>query len=74
LERNLNIPDFLEETEEEIHTRMLQRAPDDVSTLEGDFYWDTTKPTADVASEQQMKLINVLKLAFPQTSYGEYLE
>lgn len=74
MERNLNIPDFLEEKEDEIHTRMLQRAPDDVSTLEGDFYWDTTKPTADVASEQQMKLINVLKLAFPQTSYGEYLE
>lgn len=74
MEKNLNIPDFLEEKEDEIHTRMLQRAPDDVSTLEGDFYWDTTKPTADVASEQQMKLINVLKLAFPQTSYGECLE
>lgn len=74
MERYLKIPGFLEETEEEIHTRMLKRAPHDVSTLEGDFYWDSTKPTAEVAAEQQMKITNILKLAFPQTSYGIYLE
>ncbi|MER0285289.1 baseplate J/gp47 family protein [Clostridioides difficile] len=74
MERELPIPVFLTEDEEVIHERMLSNFQD-VSTLEGDFIYDATKPTAEeVAQLKQLGLQNNLKIAFPQTSYGEYLE
>jgi uncharacterized phage protein gp47/JayE len=73
--RNLELPDFMNESADVIHTRMLQGAPDGISTIEGDFFWDVTRP---VAEEQErlisLKFANMLRLVFPQTSYGEYLE
>lgn len=73
--RELIIPDFLKEDADTIHQRMLSKAPDGVSTIEGDFFWDNTRPAAEEKAELiQMKLQNILKLAFPQTSYGVYLE
>lgn len=69
------IPDFLKEDADTIHRRMLNKAPSGISTVEGDFFWDNTRPAAEEKAELiQMKLQNVLKLAFPQTSYGVYLE
>ncbi|ASN68298.1 putative baseplate J family protein [uncultured Caudovirales phage] len=54
---------------------MLSKAPLDVSTIEGDFFWDNTRPTAEEKAELLQKALQgVLKLAFPQTSYGKYLE
>ncbi|MDI0265497.1 baseplate J/gp47 family protein [Clostridioides difficile] len=74
MERELPIPVFLTEDEEAIHERMLSNFQD-VSTLEGDFIYDTTRPTAEeVAQLKQLGLQNNLKIAFPQTSYGIYLE
>lgn len=71
----LPIPEFLQETEEEIHRRMLEKSPPGISTREGDFYWDATRPTAiEKAEMTQLKLQNILRLAFPQTSYGQYLK
>lgn len=73
--KNLELPDFINESADSIHARMLQQAPPGVSAIEGDFFWDATRPTAE---EQErlvgLKMANILKLVFPQTSYGEYLE
>lgn len=75
LERDLPIPEFLQEDANTIHERMLEKAPPGVSIIEGDFFWDNTRPAAEEKAELvQMKLQNVLKLAFPQTSHGIYLE
>ncbi|HBG2115612.1 baseplate J/gp47 family protein [Clostridioides difficile] len=74
MERELPIPVFLTEDEEAIHERMLSNFQD-VSILEGDFVYDATRPTAEqIAELKQLGLQNNLKIAFPQTSYGEYLE
>ena len=71
----LPIPDFLQENEETIHRRMLEKAPPGISAKEGDFFWDATRPTAiEKAEVTQLKLQNILRLAFPQTSYGQYLD
>ncbi|UUV13130.1 baseplate J/gp47 family protein [Clostridioides difficile] len=74
MERELPIPIFLEEDEDSVHERMLSNFQD-VSTLEGDFIYDATRPTAEQITElKQLGLQNNLKIAFPQTSYGTYLE
>ncbi|EGT3846071.1 baseplate J/gp47 family protein [Clostridioides difficile] len=74
MERELPIPVFLTEDEEAIHERMLSNFQD-VSILEGDFVYDATRPTAEqIAELKQLGLQNNLKIAFPQTSYGTYLE
>lgn len=71
----LPIPDYLNEDEETIHRRMLEKALPGISTKEGDFFWDVTRPTAiEKAEVTQLKLQNILRLAFPQTSYGQYLD
>ena len=71
----LTIPDFLQEDEETIHRRMLEKAPPGISTKEGDFFWDATRPTAiEKAELVQLKLQHFLRLCFPQTSYGQYLD
>jgi len=71
----LPIPDFLQENEETIHRRMLEKAPPGISAKEGDFFWDATRPTAiEKAEITQLKLQNILRLAFPQTSYERYLD
>lgn len=75
LERDLPMPDFLQEDVDIIHERMLEKAPPGVSTIEGDYFWDNTRPTAEEKAELiQLKLQNILRLAFSQTSYGIWLE
>lgn len=75
MERDLPIPEFLQEDADIIHERMLEKAPPNVSTIEGDFFWDNTRPAAEEKAELvQVKLQNILKLAFSQTSYDVYLE
>ena len=73
--RDLPMPDFLTEDVEIIHERMLEKAPPNVTTIEGGFFWDNTRPAAEEKAElAQIKLQNILRIAFPQTSYGIYLE
>ncbi|MCI0947886.1 baseplate J/gp47 family protein [Clostridioides difficile] len=74
MERELPMPVFLSEDEDSVHERMLSNFQD-VSTFEGDFIYDATRPTAEqIAELKQLGLQNNLKIAFPQTSYGTYLE
>lgn len=73
--RELEMPIFLQEDANTIHDRMLENAPKDINLVEGDIFWDTTRPAAEEKAEMiQIKLQNTLRLAFPQTSYGEYLD
>lgn len=71
----LPIPDYLNEDEETIHRRMLEKAPPGIDTSEGSFFWDTTRPGAiEKAQLLQMQLQNLVEIFFPQTSYGQYLD
>lgn len=73
--RELEMPDFLQEDADTIHNRMLGNAPPGINLAEGDIFWDNTRPTAEEKAELlQLKLQNLLRLAFPQTSYGIFLE
>lgn len=73
--RELQMPDFLKEDADTIHNRMIENAPKDINPVQGDFFWDATRPSAEEKAELvQLKLQNILRLAFPQTSYGQYLE
>lgn len=72
---DLPIPDFLQEDEEMIHQRMLEKAPPGISTREGDFFWDATRPAAiEKAQLVQIQLQHLLELFFVQTSHGIYLD
>lgn len=69
------MPDILKEDAKVIHNRMLENAPGDINLVQGDFFWDATRPAAEEKSELvQVKLQHMLRLAFPQTSYGQFLE
>lgn len=73
--RELDIPDILKEDADLIHNRMIANAPKDINLAEGDFFWDATRPAAEEKAETvNMKLQHILMVAFPQTSYGQYLE
>lgn len=73
--KDLVMPSFLKEDADIIHNRMLENAPPDINLVEGDFFWDATRPTAEEKAELlQITLQNTLRLAFPQTSYGPYLD
>ncbi len=71
----LNIPDFLNESANDIHARMLAKAPNNISTIEGDIYWDATRPSAEEKERLlKIQLQNILKMAHTQTATGKYLE
>lgn len=73
--REIEIPDILKEDTDTIHNRMLDHAPKDINLVEGDFFWDATRPSAEEKAEMvNMKLQHILMMAFPQSSYGQYLE
>lgn len=72
---DLPIPDYLNEDEETIHQRMLQKVPPGISKIEGDFFYDATRPGAvGKAQLVQFTLQNLLMLFFVQTSHGIYLD
>lgn len=72
---DIPIPQILKETTEDIHARMLDSAPANINKIEGDIFWDATRPSA----EEKAKLINIqmqniLRMAFPQSAKDVYLE
>jgi uncharacterized phage protein gp47/JayE len=69
------IPDFLNESADDIHLRMLTKAPNNVSTIEGDIFWDATRPSAEEKERTlKIQMQNILKQSHPQTATGIYLE
>ena len=70
------IPSIIkEQTVDNIHARMLKTIPDDIDKSEGQFVWDKTRPSAvELAFFSQYIVVEALKAAMPQYSYGEYLD
>ena len=70
------IPEIIkEQSVDNIHARMLKTIPDDIDKSEGQFVWDKTRPTAvELSFFSQYIVVEALKAAMPQYSYGEYLD
>lgn len=69
------LPDFLQETEEETHRRMLEMAPPNIDTSEGSLYWDNTRPTAiEKARLVEFELTLTLMMKFPQFAVDVFLD
>ena len=68
-------PDFLENRgQDQWHELMKTIIPEDIDLSEGSHGWNMTRPTALVAAQICEFLIpEVIRLVFPEFSYGEYL-
>lgn len=69
-------PEFLlNHSTDEIHETMKAIMPADLDMSEGGHAWNNTRPTALVAAELcEFILPEVIKLIFPEWSYGEFLD
>lgn len=69
-------PNFLlNRSTNEIHAKMKSVMPADIDMSEGGHAWNTTRPTALIAAELcEFILPEVIKLIFPEWSYGEFLD
>lgn len=57
------------------HAKMLTIIPADIDMSEGGHAWNMTRPTALIAAEIcQFILPEVIKLIFPQWSYGQFVD
>lgn len=70
------IPKFLQDHSiDDIHKKMKEILPADLDLSAGNHAWNLTRPTAMVAAELcEFVLPEVIKLIFPQWSYGEFLD
>lgn len=69
-------PEFLQgQSAEEIHHRMLDSLPQGIDKSEGNIPWDFTRPAAlEKAEMVEFTLNEIVKLMFPQWSYGKWLD
>lgn len=69
-------PSFLNNSSvDDIHQVMKDVLPADLDMSEGNHAWNFTRPTALIASElREFILPEVIKLAFPEWSYGQFLD
>jgi len=69
-------PEFLlNHSTNEIHQKMKDILPADLDVSEGSHTWNYTRPTALVAAEIcQFILPEVIKLIFPEWSYGQFVD
>lgn len=65
---------FENQTFETILQRMLDRIPDDIDKREGSIIYDALAPAAIELAQMYTELDVVLRLAFGETSTGEYLD
>ena len=70
----MQIPDELDKGVEEIRDSILAQVPDDIDKTQGSYVWDMASACAIELAEVYMQLQEVLKRAFVQTSYGEFLD
>lgn len=73
---NMQIPLFLQNHDEEaVHKEILDLIPDEYDKSEGQHYFNFTKPSARLVSQMRgFDLPEAIKLIWPRTAYGEYLE
>lgn len=65
---------LLEQTEESIRQRMLDRLPSDLDKSEGSFIWDAVAPTAIELAMAAIWAQEVLRRGFASTTFGAYLD
>jgi uncharacterized phage protein gp47/JayE len=71
----ITIPEYLKESANDIHERILDKAPSNISVVEGDMFWNSTRPSAEeIARVKNIEMQNVIKTGFIQSTYGEYLD
>lgn len=73
---DMAIPAFLGTAEEDdIHEEMLELIPDDYDKSEGQHFFNFTRPTAAIVSQLRgFDIPEAIKLIWPKTSNGEYLD
>lgn len=60
---------------DEIYARMKENAPDDLDTSDGSMFADVERPVAVEKAEMVESVLNeAIKTAFPQWSYGAFLD
>lgn len=62
---------------EDIHADMLQAAVENDSKIDvrvGEPVWDATRPTAIIVSSQSREIVDAIRAAVPQLSFGTYLD
>lgn len=69
-------PDFMDNnSEDEIHMRMMANLPDDIDDMPGGFPYDFTKPAAiEKAEFINYHMARALMIAFPQFAWDEWLD
>lgn len=69
-------PDFLQgQSADEIHARMLEALPQDISKEEGNIPWDFTRPPAlEKAEMVEFTLNETIKIMFVAWAYGNWLD
>ena len=70
------IPEFLKNNStNDVHARMKAILPKDLDASEGSHTWNYTRPTALVVARLcEFILPEVIKMIFPEWSYGEFLD
>ncbi len=68
------IPEELQKGVEDIRDEMLSQVSDDLDKTQGSFIWDSLSPVAIKIAEIYLQMQEILKRAFVQYSYGEYLD
>jgi len=72
---NVTLPIYITESADDIHNRMIEAAPSNINTIEGDIFWDNTRPTAEeIAKVKNIALKNLIYSRFPQTAEDEDLD
>lgn len=73
---DMEIPAFLQNNDEDdIHEEMLALIPDEFDKSEGQHYYNFSRPVAYIVSQLRgFNLPEAIKLIWPKTSNGEYLE
>lgn len=73
---DMEIPEFLQNYEEDdIQEEMFAVIPDEYDKSEGQHYYNFTRPTAIIVSQLRgFDIPEAIKLIWPETSNGEYLE
>lgn len=75
MSENTTYASYLNESVDDIHERMLSNAPSNINTIQGDPFWDDTRPAAEeLARFKNNGLKNILLSRFPQTAIGEDLD
>ena len=72
----MDLPEFLQNASvDELHGEMLNSMPDDIDKSQGQHPYNYTRPTAMIVSEMcQQTLPQAIKLIWPMTAYGVWLD